>query len=323
MHPTWQLLERHRDDLDREAVLWVDPPQNHDLIKPEDGLLTLDRSLFRQVRARCVTPEDTWPEGVSRLVLFYPKAKERLEWWLKQIEKHAPGVELHVVGENNGGIKSLAKRVKSFADVTKLDTARHCALFHYRPFAEVPQQNDGWRQFDHNGLTIQALPGVFSQQKLDRGTALLLDTLPELKGFVLEFGCGSGVLAAEVLRRSPEASLTAVDIDWLAVQSTQRTLTEAGFGERSRVLWSDGLAEVPQQRFDVIITNPPFHAGIKTHYEPSERFFAECDKWLRPGGELWWVANDFLDYQSTLGAGFRFCDEKRHHQGFRIFRARR
>jgi len=321
MHPTWQLLERHRDELDREAVLWIDPPEDHDLMKSQDGLVTLNRQLFRHSRPRGVTPADEWPGGLSRVVLFYPKAKERLDWWLGQIQRHAPDAEVQVVGENNGGVKSFAKRVKPFAVVEKLDTARHCALFTYQATGEVPT-GEGWRTFEHGEHRIYALPGVFSQQKLDKGTALLLDTLPTFKGRILEFGCGSGVLACDLLSRSDTAQLTAVDIDWSAVQSTQRTLDEAGFRDRSRVLWSDGLSEVPREHYDVLVTNPPFHAGIKTHYEPSERFFRECHQWLRPGGELWWVANDFLDYQSVLGDEFRFCDEKRHHQGFRIFRAR-
>ncbi len=42
-------------------------------------------------------------------------------------------------------------------------------------------------------LTVASLPGVFSQKKLDVGTALLLNNLPEvMQGKVLDFGCGAG-----------------------------------------------------------------------------------------------------------------------------------
>lgn len=322
MHPTWQLLERHRDEWQQDTVLWIDPPEDHELVTADDGLVTLNRRLYQYTRARRFTTEDSWPEDVARVVLFYPKAKERLDWWLSQIQQHSPTAQLYVVGENNGGIKSLAKRVNAFAQVEKLDTARHCALFAVQITGDL-QPSDGWRSFDHGGCHVHALPGVFSQQRLDKGTALLLDTLPTFTGRILEFGCGSGVLACDLLSRSESAHLTAVDIDWAAVTSTTRTLQDNGYEHRSRVLWSDGLTEVPKEPYDVLVTNPPFHAGIKTHYEPSERFFRECHAWLRPGGELWWVANDFLDYQSVLDKAFRYCDEKRHERGFRIFRARK
>lgn len=320
MHPTWQLLERHAGELNRKTLLWIDPPEAHPLIKPEDRVVTPDRAVYRECSDNAITPGDDWPGTITGCVLFYPKAKHRLEWWLKQTHEKAGDADIWVVGENKGGIKSLPNRTRDYADVEKIDNARHCALFGYHPSGPAPQTGD-WVEFTHRHYTIFALPGVFSQQRLDRGTAVLLDALPTFTGEVLEFGCGNGILSCEILERLAQGRLTAVDIDWMAVESARRTVREAGYSDNLRPIWSDGLKEVPEQLFDALVTNPPFHAGVKTHYEPTERFFRNSHRWLRRGGELWWVANDFLDYQSLLETDFRKIDQVAHRNGFRVFRA--
>lgn len=325
MHPTWQLLERHTSELNSKRILWIDPPETHPLVKTDDGLVTPDRTVFTRHSGNALTPGDYWPHEADMCVVFYPKAKHRLEWWLTQVhdwcQSSATGQPaVWVVGENKGGIKSLPNRTAKYGETHKIDTARHCALFEYLPRGAGPAGGQAV-EFSHRHYRIHALPGVFSQKGLDRGTAVLVDALPALSGEVLELGCGSGVLSCELLERMPSGRLTAVDIDWLAVESTRRTLADAGLLDRATPLWSDGLSEVPDQIFDTLVTNPPFHAGVKTHYEPSVRFFRESHRWLRRGGELWWVANDFLDYQSLLQDHYRKIEAVVHRSGFRVFRA--
>lgn len=321
MHPCWQLLERHADTLQTQPLLWLDPPEDHALIKASDHCVTPSRALFNRRAAQAQAPDESWPEEVETALLFYPKAKGRLEWWLQQVMAKAPRARLWVVGENQGGIKSLPKRVAGWADSDKLDSARHCALYEIRAREPMPAADD-WLSFSWQNFQVQALPGVFSQNRLDAGTAVLLDALEPLDGDLLELGCGSGILSLALLSRSPAAQLTTVDIDWLAVQSARRTLADAGLDKRAEVLWSDGLQEVPHWRYDHLVTNPPFHTGLRTHYEPSEAFFAASHNWLKPGGSLYWVANEFLDYQRVLAAGRFEVVELAHARGFRVYRAR-
>jgi len=322
MHPCWQILERHRDSLDDSSVLWLDAPEAHPLIKSSDHCITPNRALHIQQPNQWLAPNTAWPNSVEQLVLFYPKAKGRLEWWLRQIQQHSANAKLWIVGENLGGIKSLPKRVAPWAACDKLDSARHCGLFEVQLDKPLPADQD-WLSFDWNGHSIYALPGVFSQNRLDTGTAVLLNHLPQLSGKLLELGCGSGVLSLALLTSNTDNRLTTLDIDWLATTSTERTLSEAGVADRAEVIWSDGLSEVPAARYDHLITNPPFHTGLRTHYEPSERFFAASHDWLKPGGSLWWVTNDFLDYQRVLKKSAFEVKEVAHERGFRVYRALR
>lgn len=320
MHPCWQILERHRDELDTKTVLWLDPPHAHALIKTHDHCITPDRTLHRANPDQFSAPDSIWPQQIEQLVLFHPKAKGRLEWWLHQFQQQNIPAQLWLVGENLGGIKSLPKRLAPWAHCDKLDSARHCGLFDVHLEKLLPADQD-WMHFDWNDQRIYALPGVFSQNRLDTGTAVLLEHLPALTGELLELGSGSGVISLALLNGAANNRLTTVDIDWLAIASTKRTLAEAGLSEGADIIWSDGLSEVPPRRFDHLVTNPPFHTGLRTHYEPSERFFAASHDWLKAGGSLWWVANDFLDYQSALKKGAFEVQEVAHQRGFRVYRA--
>ena len=108
-----------------------------------------------------------------------------------------------LIGEKNGGIKSTPKLTATYlSNCKKIDSARHCMLFIGQYNAGQPDFNleDWYKYYFVNvqglALKIAALPGVFSQESLDKGTAVLLNKLPEvMAGKVLDFGCGSGVIA--------------------------------------------------------------------------------------------------------------------------------
>ncbi|MEX2365833.1 MAG: hypothetical protein WD601_04465, partial [Pseudohongiellaceae bacterium] len=170
MHPSWQLLERHQTHFSALRILWLDAPEGHRLIKPEDEAVCLDRSVFNTPGLNALSPDATWPTQTDGIVLFYPKAKERLAWWLHQIvifvHQH-PQCQIWVVGENKGGIKSLPKRVLDWAETEKWDSARHCVLHQLHPVPNgVMPQAPVWTEFEYQGQLLQAGPGVFSQNRL-------------------------------------------------------------------------------------------------------------------------------------------------------------
>lgn len=316
MHPTLQLLERHRSELLASTVHWFDVPEPTDLVKPNDRQFNLNWSTSNNAQATDID----WP--CSELnVLFYPKAKDRLFWWLKTIENRSNSEQrLWVVGENNGGIKSLGKRLSESYDCVKVDSARHCVLF------EITQKKSlefdmAWTKYSYLNNTIYSLPGVFSAGKLDKGTQVLLTALPSLKGNILEFGGGCGVLTTAIAQQPQVKKVTALEIDLLAVRSSLKTFHENDLSDKANTLWSAGTEALPTERFDAIVTNPPFHTGIKTSYEPTESFFLEAHQWLRTGGRLIWVANEFLNYESLLTTHFQPPIKLRNERGFNVFEA--
>jgi 16S rRNA (guanine1207-N2)-methyltransferase len=71
-----------------------------------------------------------------------------------------------------------------------------------------------------------------------------------------------------------------------------------------RVLPSDIVSAVRDERFDVVLSNPPFHVGKATELAVPAQFIADAYRVLEPGGTLQLVANRTLPYEGLLQAAF-------------------
>lgn len=110
---------------------------------------------------------------------------------------------------------------------------------------------------------------MFSRDALDTGSKLLLSTLtPHTKGKVLDVGCGAGVLSTVLASHSPKVRLTLCDVSAPAVEASRATL--AANGIEGEVIASNVFSDVTG-RFDMIISNPPFHDGMETSSKPRKR----------------------------------------------------
>ena len=90
-----------------------------------------------------------------------------------------------------------------------------------------------------------------------------------------------------------------VDSNLLAVQCA-RTSTEINHLENVSVSPSDVYSAIGETRFDLIISNPPFHQGFDTSREITQRIIAGASDALKPGGQLILVANGFLPYEALM-----------------------
>ena len=103
--------------------------------------------------------------------------------------------------------------------------------------------------------------GVFSPNRLDAGTRLLLAEAPPLTAGerrVLDLGCGWGPVACVAALRSPAAEMLAVDVNERALRLTARNADANGAGNVA-VARPDGVD--PTLRFDRILCNPPIRIG--------------------------------------------------------------
>ena len=179
------------------------------------------------------------------------------------------------------------------ARVPKRDAARE-SLTQWPRRASEPQLD----------LEIRAFGGVFAGASLDIGTRALIDVLDRVPGQqnqkIIDFGCGTGVLAVQLARLRPTAHVLATDQSEAAIRSARATLEANGVGDRVTVVREDGLASHPAESADLIVFNPPFHSGAAVHADTSLRLFAEAGRVLKPGGELWVVANRHLSYRAAL-----------------------
>jgi ubiquinone/menaquinone biosynthesis C-methylase UbiE len=108
----------------------------------------------------------------------------------------------------------------------------------------------------------------------------------EPHGEVLEVGAGSGAMAAELLTRYDQPTLTVTDFDPAMVDAASVRL--ARFGDRVMVRQADATAlPFADRSFDAVLSWVMLHHTVEW-----EKALAECVRVLRPGGHL--VGYDLL-----------------------------
>ncbi|WP_286978806.1 class I SAM-dependent methyltransferase [Pseudomonas sp.] len=261
----------------------------------------------------------------SSAVLFLPKSRELTAYLLHALAANLQGGELFLVGEKRAGVERAAKQLAEFGKARKIDSARHCQLWqiHVEQAPAQPQLEELAQHYSlelaDGPLKVVTLPGVFSHGRLDVGSALLLEHLDNLpNGHILDFGCGAGVIGASIKRRYPQSRLTLLDVDAFAVTSSRLTL--AANNLQAEVIIGDGIDAAPDN-LAAIISNPPFHQGVHTHYQATEHLLRQAAQHLQRSGQLRLVANSFLKYPPLIEQHLGPCQTLADANGFRSYRA--
>lgn len=163
--------------------------------------------------------------------------------------------------------------------------------------------------------------GVFSRQRLDFGSELLIETVSSdvrSYGRLLDLGCGYGPVGIIMKRLFPAMEVVMCDINERALQLARGNarLNKTQFIE---IIQSDAIQAVPGD-FDLILTNPPIRAGKIVVY----RFFIEAAAKLRPDGRLYVVIQKKQGAPSAvkkLQELFRSVEVIEHKAGYWIVRS--
>ncbi len=246
------------------------------------------------------------------IILNLPRQKALLRMLLEcAADLLADDGVLWLAGENKAGIKSVDKVLKThFARVTKLDNARHCTLYEagsplrQQSFKPATYQEKWLLSCGGSDLKVASYPGVFAHGRLDSGTALLLDKLAgmDFSGDILDFGCGAGVIGACIAAHNKDVNVTFLDTSALALKACEETLAANQLD--GHIVASDGLSEV-KGSYDMVISNPPIHAGVRTDNRMSMRLLESVQEHIKPGGRLILVANRHLPYEGWLSQNFQ------------------
>lgn len=101
---------------------------------------------------------------------------------------------------------------------------------------------------------------------------------------VLEIGTGSGCIAIAAAIALPESTVVATDISTDALEVAAINVERHGLSGRVELIESDLFDDVPAQRFDVIVTNPPYVDREDMATLPAE-FLHEPVLGLEAGGD--------------------------------------
>jgi 16S rRNA (guanine1207-N2)-methyltransferase len=168
----------------------------------------------------------------------------------------------------------------------------------------------------HLGLWSQ--PGVFSWDRLDPGTRLLLEAAPPLSGRGADLGCGIGVLARSVLASPSVSSLSLIDIDGRAIAAARRNIDDP------RAIFEHRDVRVPASAdLDFVVMNPPFHDAGHEDRALGQAFIAAAAARLKRGGACWMVANIALPYEAVLAACFSRVTAVTQARGYKVYEARK
>lgn len=325
-----RFLQRHAGLLGN--ALWINSPDDFPFASsglPGAGLFCQDYAAWRRLDHAGVSAEfDDFPSATGApyddILLCLPREKARLRMMVDCCAARlSPRGRLWLAGEKRAGIRSSPDVLGScFGQIDKVDSARHCGLFRAtEPIPGGAFDPDRWRQrwpLDWRGtaLEIHSWPGVFGHGALDAGTALLLESMPDPApgSRVLDMGCGAGVIGAALLATHAGLELTLADSYALACRSSRESLAANGLD--GAVVASDGFSAI-EGRFDLIVTNPPFHRGVRSDASMSPALLAPAGNFLSPGGQLILVANRHLPYRRwldrTFGTTRTLAEDNRFH----------
>ena len=105
--------------------------------------------------------------------------------------------------------------------------------------------------------------GVFSKDRVDFGTNVLLNSLVEedlnKSDSILDVGCGYGVIGVCLAKKYKEKMITMIDVNDRCIDLVNENIKSNNL-KNAKALKSDLYSEVSEQ-FDMIISNPPIRAG--------------------------------------------------------------
>jgi 16S rRNA (guanine1207-N2)-methyltransferase len=170
-------------------------------------------------------------------------------------------------------------------------------------------------------LELVTRPGLFSPASIDRGTALLAETVHAAGALddddrLLDLACGYGPLGIG-LALATGATPTFSDDSAVATACTRANVAHNGV-EAAGVVTAD-CCEGVEGPFDAVVTNPPTHAGAGV----TDELFGGARERLRSGGELWLVYNETLAYEDRLPRWFDDVAVRRRTEGYAVTVARR
>ncbi|MFU8945894.1 class I SAM-dependent methyltransferase [Mycetocola zhadangensis] len=165
--------------------------------------------------------------------------------------------------------------------------------------------------------------GIFSPDRIDPGTAVLLANTPEppAQGNFLDLGCGWGPISLTLALEAPGAHIWAVDVNERALELLRTNAAKLGLTNITAVLPD----EVPEDiQFRTLWSNPPIRVGKAELHAMLERWLPR----LEPGSDAWLVVQRNLGSDSLhrwLQETFEDFDVTKEaiSKGYRVMRALR
>ncbi len=133
-------------------------------------------------------------------------------------------------------------------------------------------------QYKNHNIILASDYGVFSKEKVDYGTRVLLDAIDikENIGKILDVGCGYGTIGVSLKKQYPHLSVEMIDVNERAVYLANQSIK---YNDLENIIAYKSYAyENVEGCFDIILSNPPIRAGKKVVFEILEGAYNHLNK---------------------------------------------
>lgn len=162
-----------------------------------------------------------------------------------------------------------------------------------------------------HSLTLTTTWGLFSPRAIDEGSQMLLDYLDiKADDDCLDLGCGYGILGLTMALCAPLGKTLLVDKDFVAIDYSSRNC-QINHINNAECLLSNGFDRIPDQQFDLIVSNIPAKVGKEMLYI----YLFDALKFLKPGGAFYIVTITGLRQFFKRGFQEVFGNYKKLKQG--------
>ena len=236
-------------------------------------------------------------------------------------------------GYQNDGVKGYADKVAKVFDasrhIEKCEAGAYVATITKLGESNVslPDKNYRHLRLIHENPALYSKPGIYGWQKIDHGSALLIEQLGAVLGSmerpptrVADLGCGYGYLGIMAAQQLPGCQWLMTDNNATALLACEKNAEEHKLQADIRLADCAGGLEGP---VDFVLCNPPFHQGFAIEGGLIVRFLSAAARLLKHNGEALFVVNQFIPLPRYAEALFAEHELLCEQDGFRVYRLRR
>lgn len=268
-------------------------------------------------------------EGYDLAFVVAGRHRRQNELWIAAaLARTRPGGTVLVAGGKTDGIASLRKRAGDLLPLAGSASKHHGVVFWLeRPSDEAQVASavaaltpePSWAEDRY-----RTAPGGFSADKVDSGSRLLAQNLPDdLKGNAADFCAGWGYLSVRLAERPGLSSVDLYEADFASLEAARENMATLAPAMLAAFHWTDLGSEPVTTRYDAIVMNPPFHQGRAAEPDIGLAMIRAAHAALKPGGRLFLVANRGLPYEAELTRLFRKSGEIARDGAFKVIWAAR
>ncbi len=277
-------------------------------------------------------------EDCSLELVYYRISKEKpvvYHLFNESFAKLKVGGRLLICGKKNEGIKTYFSKLKkiwkgdsllekqgdNYVGYLVKGCDQASEIFDTKDYYALRQVNETPSCQGSSTLKIHSKPGLFGWNKIDQGSAFLCEHLQALIDSrktpcesVLDLGCGYGYLSL-MLKDSAIARRVATDNNAAAVQAASENFKH---NQMEVEVFLDDCASNIDERFDLIVCNPPFHQGFSIDGDLSDKFLRNARAHMKTGACALFVVNQFIPLERKAGEHFSKISQVANNGSFKL-----